>query len=101
MANYDDLSISPEAAVIPVRGKEKNPQHTHLIEQFKSDAEVRLFAEKSRDGRTAEEWLDWWLDQDLLSLDNVSPKHAIITGSLELVMLRVRQNLRSSKRLKK
>jgi hypothetical protein len=101
MASYDDLSISPEAAVIPVRGEEKNPQHTHLIEEFKGDAEVRLFAEKSRDGRTAEEWLDWWLDQDLSSLGNMSPKHAIITGGLELVMLRVRQNLRSSKRVNK
>jgi len=96
-----EFDISSEAMVTPLRGEEENPHHTHIIRQFKEDEEVKLFAMQNRDGRTAKEWLDWWLDQKLTSIGNISPKHAIISGRLHLVMERVRQSLRSSKRLQR
>lgn len=97
----DSDHFAPESEVQVVCEGEKNPHRSfHSVESFKNDEEVKLFAEKSRDVRSAEEWLDWWLEQKLPSIGNISPKEAILAGDFKLVMLRVRQSLRSTERLK-
>lgn len=97
-----DFDISPESRAVVICGEDKDPHHEfHTLKGFVALEEVRTFAEKSRDGRSAKEWLDWWLDQKLPSIGNISPKEAILAGDFKLVMLRVRQSLRISKRLRR
>ena len=88
--------LAPESGVVALRGEEVNPQHTNLIEEFKVHEEVRKFAYKYCDDKEDPEgWLDNWLDEKLLSIGGVTPRQAIASGKIDLVMLRVEQNLRS------